>query len=394
MTVLPFAWRSLVRQPARSTLGILGVAAVGALLFDMLLLSEGLVLSMRELFERMGFDIRIIATDQLPAGSPDITNASVVASKIAALPSVQSALTIRTEDADFQANDAEANDGSVVGVGAGAPPPWTVLHGRDPQANDELVLNQYAAQTLRSELGSTVTVRATCAGAAEAPPAKVFRVVGIGELPFETPGEPVAGAMIAGLSEACGTPGADLADFLAVTSTGDPDAAAAEIAGLGSDLRIFTNEQAIGQLQQGGFTYFRQISTVLTTITVSFALLLITVLLTVSVNQRLGEVAALRALGFSRNRVVLDVFCESALIVGVGGLLSLPLGVALAAWLDDILKRMPGIPAELHFFVFQPQALMVHVALLAATAFLAAVYPMRVVARLPIAATLRNEVTS
>ena len=92
-----------MRQPARSMLGILGVAAVGALLFDMLLLSEGLVLSMRELFERMGFDIRIVATDQLPAGSPDIRNASVLASKIAALPSVHTALTIRTEDADFEA---------------------------------------------------------------------------------------------------------------------------------------------------------------------------------------------------------------------------------------------------------------------------------------------------
>jgi putative ABC transport system permease protein len=127
-------------------------------------------------------------------------------------------------------------------------------------------------------------------------------------------------------------------------------------------------------------------------ITVSFALLLITVLLTVSVNQRLGEVAALRALGFSRRRVVLDVFCESALIVGVGGLLSLPLGWTLASTLDGILKRMPNIPEELHFFVFQPSALVVHASLLAATAVLAAVYPMQLVARLPIATTLRNEV--
>ena len=98
------------RQPARSTLGVLGVAAVGALLFDMLLLSEGLVVSMRDLFERMGFDIRIIATDQLPAGSPDIRDASTIAAKIAALPTVQSALTIRTEDADFQTTSGSAKD--------------------------------------------------------------------------------------------------------------------------------------------------------------------------------------------------------------------------------------------------------------------------------------------
>ena len=72
------------------------------------------------------------------------------------------------------------------------------------------------------------------------------------------------------------------------------------------DLRAATNAQMLGRIEQGGFTYFRQISTVLTTVTVAFALLLICVLLTVSVNQRLGEIAALRALGFSRRRVVAD----------------------------------------------------------------------------------------
>ena len=72
--------------------------------------------------------------------------------------------------------------------------------------------------------------------------------------------------------------------------------------------------------------------------------------------------------------------------------LSLPLGALLATGLDAILKRMPGIPTELHFFVFEPRALEIHAALLAATAFAAALYPMRIVAGLPIAATLRSEV--
>jgi putative ABC transport system permease protein len=150
----------------------------------------------------------------------------------------------------------------------------------------------------------------------------------------------------------------------------------------------------IGVFQQSSFTYFRQISTVLTTVTISFALLLISVLLTVSVNQRLGEIAALRALGFSARRVVADVLCESALIVGIGGLLSLPLGFLLASRLDRILKTMPGIPAALHFFVFSPDAIAMHLALLVVTAVVAALYPMRIVARLPIARTLRNEVIS
>ncbi len=54
MNALSFALRSLLRQRARSGLGILGVAAVGALLFDMLLLSQGLLVSMRDLLDRTG----------------------------------------------------------------------------------------------------------------------------------------------------------------------------------------------------------------------------------------------------------------------------------------------------------------------------------------------------
>ena len=75
MNTLAFAWRSLVRQPARAVLGIVGVAAVAALLFDMLLLSRGLVLSMQDLLDRGGFDVRITATESLPGAGPRIRNA-------------------------------------------------------------------------------------------------------------------------------------------------------------------------------------------------------------------------------------------------------------------------------------------------------------------------------
>ena len=55
---------------------------------------------------------------------------------------------------------------------------------------------------------------------------------------------------------------------------------------------------------------------------------------------------------------------------------------------------MPGIPANLHFFVFEPQTLIRYAMFLALTATLAAIYPMRMIVRLPIAATLRDEVIS
>jgi len=170
--------------------------------------------------------------------------------------------------------------------------------------------------------------------------------------------------------------------------------AAAAVRAARPELYVVTNEDLVERFSRVEFSYFRQISVVLTTVTLFFGFLLIAVLLTVSVNQRLGEIAALRALGFTRGRVVADVLCESALIVGLGGVLSLPLGLALARLLDNILKAMPGIPGALHFFVFEPQTLAWHAGLLTATALLAALYPMRLVARLPIAATLRSEVVS
>ena len=267
-----------------------------------------------------------------------------------------------------------------------------IPRGADVVGDRELVINEFAAGFLDAEPGTSVTVRANCGEGASAPPALLFRVTGIAEFAFDVPNESSAGTTATSLAEGCGTPGARPADFLMVRSTGDPASAAADIDALSPSLLASTNDQAMGQLQQRGFTYFRQISTVLTTITVSFALLLITVLLTVSVNQRLGEVAALRALGFSQIRVVLDVLWESTLIVGIGGILSLPLGALLAVWLDAILKRMPGIPTGLHFFVFEPQALWIHAVLLTVTALVAALYPMLIVARLPIATTLRDEV--
>lgn len=392
MNALAFAWRSLVRQPARSTLGILGVAAVGALLFDMLLLSEGLVISMRDLLDRLGFEIRVISTDTVPRPGPDLADGAQAARQIAALPSVATVVAVRTESARLEQEGIPSPMVALLGAG-GAVRPWTVLRGRDIAASRELVVNEYTAQTLKAGPGTSVTVRAYCSQEDAAPPMLVFRIAGVAEFPFDAPDSLGAGLDAADLAEACAQ-SADAADFLVVTSTGDPDAAAADIAALRPDLLVMTNEQALGQLQQRGFTYFRQISTVLTAVTVSFALLLITVLLTVSVNQRLGEVAALRALGFSQRRVVLDVLCESALIIGIGGALSLPLGALLATWLDAILKQMPGVPVALHFFVFHPGALGTHLALLCTTAILAAVYPMRIVARLPIAATLRNEVIS
>ena len=395
MNAVGFAWRSLVRQPARATLGILGVAAVGALLFDMLLLSEGLIVSTRDLLGQRGYDVRVTSTTDLPRSGPRLLRSTAVSRDIAALPGVKGALAIRFVDAHFDLGPEGSRrtlTATVEGIAGNAERPWSLVRGRHAAGDREVVISEAAAQALVADVGSTLFLRVNCSARDEALPPLPVRVTGVAGFTFELGDELTIASSMATLEAACGGNVRDEADMILVVSTGNPGEVAAAIRAAHPELRAATNEEMLGRIQAGGFTYFRQISTVLTTVTVAFSALLITVLLTVSVNQRLGEIAALRALGFSRRRMVADVLSESALIVGIGGLLSLPLGWGLALLLDGILRSMPGIPAQLHFFVFQTAALMLHLALLAATALLAALYPMRIVSRLPIAATLRAEV--
>src|SRR5262249_48789191 len=152
--------------------------------------------------------------------------------------------------------------------------------------------------------GSTVRLRVTCTADHAAPAPVEFRVSGIADFTFDTASDQTAAASRTALLNACGAD-ADDADLVLVASKeGDgSEAAVAAIRRARPDLRAATNEEIVARMQSQGFSYFRQISAVLSTITMLFGFLLITVLLTVSANQRLAEIAALRAVGFSRLRV-------------------------------------------------------------------------------------------
>jgi ABC-type lipoprotein release transport system permease subunit len=402
MKALAFAVRSLRRQPGRAALGILGIAAVGALLFDMLLLSRGLVVSFRDLLDSVGFDVRVTSTDAAPLGGPRLPHASAIARELAALPEIAEAIPVRMTDAEISAPGNRRLTFSLMGVDiARARRPWTLIAGQElgvanQDAKPSLLASPALARLLKVSPGDEIAVRAICVQDRAAQEPVRFRVSGIADFPFEDASQLSAASSRAAVMAACGEAGSDEADVVLIASRdgSGPDAAVAAIRRQRPDLHPATNEQVVAQMQSSGFTYFRQISAVLSTITMLFGFLLITVLLTVSVNQRLAEIAAVRALGFSRARVAADVLWQAVLLVGCGAAVSLPLGLALSIWLDAILKAIPGIPAALHFFVFEPRALALHGALLAVTALLAAVYPMWLVATLPIATTLRNEVVS
>ncbi len=403
MTAFALARRTGARFKLRAALAVAGVAIIGALNFDMILLSRGLLLSFADLIDSAGFDVRVTGGNGVPALRLPIADAAALVRDIRRLPEVESAALVRFDQA-FASVPGGPGEEEVTLVGTTAESPrggWTIVRGAaldqdGTPAQPEVIVTRLLAAAFGLEPGSLVRLRAAVAGERSALPAVECRVVGVGEFAFEAAGEHTVATTLQGFDRVRGEASRDEADGVLVASRPEAGAerTAAAISRLRKDLRAFSNAEVLSQFNRNGFAYFRQISLVLQTTTAVFTVLLVATLLTVSVNQRLGEIAGLRAIGMAGRRVAAMLLWESGLLVGAGGLLALPLGGALAAGLDALLRRMPGLPERLHFFVFEPRALAVHALLLAATAVVAAAYPMWLAVRLPIAETLRREVVS
>jgi putative ABC transport system permease protein len=139
--------------------------------------------------------------------------------------------------------------------------------------------------------------------------------------------------------------------------------------------------------------YFRQLSYVLGTMSLIISVLLISTLLTITVNERLGEIVTLRAIGVARSTVVRQVLIEGAVLTIVGGVIGLVLGLGTARYLDSILTSFPGLPAAFSFFVPRRESVGTAAVVLLSAGCLAGLYPAWLAARAPIAATLRSEAT-
>ena len=408
-----FAYRSLTPQPARALLGLIGIAVVGALLFDMLLLSRGLVLSFESLLDDMGFDVRVTATDAIPGAGPRLKNAAAVARAIRSLPEIEDVVAVsfgRAQLADPVPSVLAGVEGvaplvmqevGLMGASGKAGNVWTLLRGsgwsaEQPGGAPEVWINETLAERHGLGPGDALKLRGACSRGSEALPPRIFRIAGIVEYVFDVQGRGFACTTLEAFRELCAIRSDDTADSLMVASRSDVGTLEA-LEAIGRalpGLHFFSNRQLVGHFEATDFSYFRQISFALATITLFCSFLLIATMLTVSVNQRLGQVATLRALGFPRMRVAADLLWESVLLVATGGLLALPLGAGMALWLDSILRSMPNLPEKLHFFVFEPRVLLLYGVLLFVTGLLAALYPIYLAARLPIAGTLRKEIVS
>jgi len=400
MTSFTLATRSAGRNKVRTALAVAGLAIIGALNFDMLLLSRGLLLSFADLINSGGFDVRITSGEGTPAARSAVTGASELRARIQQVPQVDRVAAMRIDEAFATAAGAPEERVALVGTsekagGAG----WTLMQGNDLTASSDLpaiVVTKQFADKFRIGPGGTIQLRPGRSRERSVLPSVECRIAGIAEFSFEAAGDYTVLTSLESLQAIHGGRSEDEADLILVASRtpGDSDDVVAAIRKLRSDLDVYSNDALVEQFSRNNFAYFRQLSLVLSTTTALFTLLLVATLLTVSVNQRLGEIAAFRAIGISQRRVAAMLLWESALLVGTGGTIALPLGGALAVFLDRILRGIPGLPERLHFFVFEPRAFVLHSLLLLVTTVVAATYPMWLAVTLPISSTLRREVVS
>jgi putative ABC transport system permease protein len=142
---------------------------------------------------------------------------------------------------------------------------------------------------------------------------------------------------------------------------------------------------------QSRLSYFRQLAFILGAVSLIVAFLLVTTIVTVGLNERLGEIAVMRAIGVRRSRVVQQVALETLGLAVAGVVLGVPLGLETAELLNAILRDFPGLPETIDFFVFDALDVWQSLGLVVLSAVCAVVPPALRASSLPIAATLRAE---
>ena len=399
------ALRALGRAPARTALVVLGLSVTGALLLDMTMLAGGLEASLGAVLSRLGFAVRVVPRGTLPfSGSAEIADGDSLAAAIAAQKGVEAAIPVVGGNVYLRTADRQVPS-FALGVPPGAGGVYTILEGANlpgrgaPAARDgwrvPLVINRNMARLDGIRIGDGVIVSGgPGSGLQGFAAAQAGRVVGVGDFYFDLPTQRSLAIPAPVLRRLLGRQEGS-ASLILVRMT-DPSGAIALARWISvRDPRVdaFSIQEFLARTS-ARLTYFNQFSLILGTISVAVAFLLITVIVTLSVGERLGEIAMLRALGFTRGRLIGLVLAEGVALAITAFPGALLLGIGIASNLDRILRAAPGVPETLHFFTLTTAALARMAGLLLTAGALGGVYPATMAARLEIAATLHREIIS
>ena len=389
--------KSLARRPLRTVLAVLGIAISAAMLLDMVMLSGGIEKSFTDLLSAKGYHIRLSPRGTLPFDTE------------ATLPAASSIVLRLRQDPDIAAAGAVLGtslygrlaDSLVTLFGYGLQPESQGLYwlqaGADiaPTDTSGLLLSSAAAGLLGAGVGDTVTIVGRLDP--QVMTSNVGRrliVRGLVRWAYDYRGQPSIGTVLPVMQTLAYGRREDRASLILVKVKQEQEAVtlAARLGADFPDLEVYSVGDLVEVFKQR-LVYFRQLSYILGTMSLIVSVLLISTLLTITVNERLGEIATLRAIGVARSTIVRQVLIEGVVLTMAGSGIGLVLGLGTAHYLDSILTSFPGLPAAFSFFVPRRESVGTAALVVLSAGCLAGLYPAWLAARAPIAATLRSEAT-
>lgn len=397
MTGLGWGLRNLGRHPLRTGLSLAGIAVAAAMLLDMVMLSGGIEQSFSELLLARGYHVRITPKGTFPFDTEAaIPGASGIVGALRAEPGVEAAGAVLGTSVYGRSADS-----LVTLFGYGVQPEaqgiYVVTAGADLAPGDTLgvLLSEPAARLLGSGVGDTVALAGRLdPQIAQASTDLRLTVRGMVRWIYDSRGQPSIGTVLPVMQRLDGDAAADRASLLLVKAADDRavEALAAQLRERFPELAVNSVADLVLEAKRR-LVYFTQLSYVLGGMSLVVAVLLVGTLLTITVNERLGEIATLRAIGVRRGTIVRQVLAEGVALTVAGGGAGILLGLATAEYLDAILTSFPGLPQAFSFFVPRSGTLTVAAVALLLTGSLAGLYPAWLASRAPIAATLRAEAT-
>lgn len=394
---------TLRRTPVRTALAVLGIAVAAALLLNMVMLATGMSESFRALMLTRGYQLRIAPKGTLPFDSEAaIDGADAIVRALRAMPAITEVAP--NLGATLALPERAIPSTFVLGLEPDVQGDYAMQRGRDlttlPDASrSDVVVSGVASQRLLEKigarLGDTITVAAGLDAQLRAT-ARTRRVVlqGVATFYYVPTETPVLALPLSSLRAVLGSEYADRMSLaMAGVRNGDSatvEAVRAAIEAAQPRITAISTETAIRKVEER-LSYFRQLAFVLGAISLGIGFLLVGTLVTLSVNERRGEIAVLRALGTQKGGVLWQVLFEGLWLSFAGILLGLCLGLVTARWLNTILRDFPGLPAAFDFFVWSARAAWRSLALLLVSGTLAGLWPAWRAASIPIARALRED---
>jgi putative ABC transport system permease protein len=386
------ALASLIRHRARTALAVLGVAVAAAMLLDMVMLATGMRESFRELLLSRGFEIRLAPKGTLPFDTDaTIPGVSAVIATLRTNPDIREISPVLGSSIHVLAGGRDVS-GSALGIDPKVQGDYELISGSDVTKPDAIAVNDYLLRQLGARIGDTLSV-----AAGYDPQTRTYsgqrKLVLTGLVKFiYGANDQSSSAMRRETLEKMRPEARDRASLfmIRVRDGGDAEQVRNWIDKQLPNVTAISIATAIAQVDER-LSYFRQLALILGAVSLFVGFLLVTTLVTVSVNERAGEIAVMRAIGVSRVHVIEQIVLEGVAISLAGAVLGLGIGLITARYLNTILSAFPGLPMAIDFFLFQPQAAWSALGLLIASGIGAGVYPAWRAASLPIAESMRRE---